>query len=577
MPALLFGSISTLADTSEEQRAAFNEAFREHGLDWDWERDSYRDMLTGNGGRDRIAAYAAERGESVDADAIHESKSTIFRHKLQSVAIIPRPGVSEVMAAAREAGWQIALVTTTAPENVTELLGALGTDFAPDAFDLVVDATSVDAPKPDAAAYSYALDKLGVAATDCVAVEDNVGGAHAASAAGVPCVAFPNENTVTHDFGATPVHPPPRLRRAVVGGVRAVTSVSDGRRSVPATRLETTESSFHVEAYERIDYSLHLVDGVFAPHNTHLADAYRRWGRCLAVVDAAVDQLLRRAPARLLRGTRHRADRRDDRVPRDREELGDGRTHRRRVRRVRPGAQGAGAGDRRRPDHRHHRLRLLDVPPRHELHPHPDDAHRAHRRQRGDQGRGQPRQGEEPPRRLPRVPAGAARLLLPADAARRADPQRHGRADQDLGGRQQRHLRALEKHGEDLLHTGFGHRDASPELREVADRIGYDAIRTMLELEVANLHELELDRVIAFGHTWSPTLELSADPPFFHGQAISIDMALSTTLAEERGYISDGRARPRVLADEPAGPGPRQPAGHPGAAAHGDRLDRADA
>ena len=76
--------------------------------------------------------------------------------------------------------------------------------------------------------------------------------------------------------------------------------------------------------------------------------------------------------------------------------------------------------------------------------------------------------------------------------------------------------------------------------------IEHDAIATMLELETPNLHELDLDRVIAFGHTWSPTLELAADPPFFHGQAISIDMALSTTLAERRGYISAGE-RDRIF------------------------------
>ena len=48
----------------------------------------------------------------------------------------------------------------------------------------------------------------------------------------------------------------------------------------------------------------------------------------------------------------------------------------------------------------------------------------------------------------------------------------------------------------------------------------------MLELEVPNLQELDLDRVIAFGHTWSPTLELTPELPFFHGHAIAIDMAL---------------------------------------------------
>ncbi len=96
----------------------------------------------------------------------------------------------------------------------------------------------------------------------------------------------------------------------------------------------------------------------------------------------------------------------------------------------------------------------------------------------------------------------------------------------------------LEKYGEDLLLTRFGHLDGTPELRDIANRVTHQAIDTMLALEVPNLHELDLDRVIAFGHTWSPVLELSPDIPFFHGQAINIDMAFSTTVAEQRGYVS---------------------------------------
>ena len=96
----------------------------------------------------------------------------------------------------------------------------------------------------------------------------------------------------------------------------------------------------------------------------------------------------------------------------------------------------------------------------------------------------------------------------------------------------------LEKYGPDLLATRFGHLDGTPELREIAHRVTYDAIGTMLRLEVPNLHELDLARVIPFGHTWSPVLELAPEVPFFHGQAISVDMALSATIAEQRGYIS---------------------------------------
>lgn len=104
----------------------------------------------------------------------------------------------------------------------------------------------------------------------------------------------------------------------------------------------------------------------------------------------------------------------------------------------------------------------------------------------------------------------------------------------------------LDRYGTELLRTRFGHLDGDAELRDVADRLTYKAIETMLELEAPNLHEIELDRVIAFGHTWSPTLELTPPAPFFHGHAINIDMALSTTLAEQRGLISEAD-RDRVL------------------------------
>jgi 3-dehydroquinate synthase len=104
----------------------------------------------------------------------------------------------------------------------------------------------------------------------------------------------------------------------------------------------------------------------------------------------------------------------------------------------------------------------------------------------------------------------------------------------------------LERHGAALLQTRFGHLDGSAELRQVADRLTCRAIATMLELEAPNLHEIDLDRVIAFGHTWSPTLELTPPVPFFHGHAINVDMALSTTLAEQRGHLSVAD-RDRVL------------------------------
>jgi HAD superfamily hydrolase (TIGR01509 family) len=197
--AILFGSISTVADTSELQRAAFNRAFAEHGLDWTWDRDDYQAMLATSGGRSRVAEYAEARGQTVDAQAVHATKSALFQKSLAGSAT-PRPGVVETIRQARAAGVKVGLVTTTAPENVAALLDALGPDVGREDFDVVVDSAQVERPKPDRAAYAYALWQLGEDAADAVAVEDNVGGVRAAVAADVTCLAFPNANTAGHDF-----------------------------------------------------------------------------------------------------------------------------------------------------------------------------------------------------------------------------------------------------------------------------------------------------------------------------------------------------------------------------------------
>ncbi len=202
MPAILFGSISTVADTSELQRSAFNEAFRTSGLDWTWDRDDYRTMLTGSGGQARIAEYAASKGQDVDAKAVHERKSQIFQDSLSTAGLAPRAGVTDTIKAAKSNGWKLGLVTTTSHQNVAALLEALGPEVQAADFDLIVNLSDVEESKPDSAAYVFALDNLDEKAADCVAIEDNVDGVQAAKGAGVACVAFPNENTAGHDFAA---------------------------------------------------------------------------------------------------------------------------------------------------------------------------------------------------------------------------------------------------------------------------------------------------------------------------------------------------------------------------------------
>ncbi|GAB2629726.1 3-dehydroquinate synthase [Streptomyces capparidis] len=77
------------------------------------------------------------------------------------------------------------------------------------------------------------------------------------------------------------------------------------------------------------------------------------------------------------------------------------------------------------------------------------------------------------------------------------------------------------------------------------------AVHGMLAELQPNLWEHGLERVVDYGHTFSPTIEMrsftpGSGPALLHGEAVCVDMALTTVLAWRRGLIGV-RQRDRVL------------------------------
>jgi len=60
----------------------------------------------------------------------------------------------------------------------------------------------------------------------------------------------------------------------------------------------------------------------------------------------------------------------------------------------------------------------------------------------------------------------------------------------------------------------------------------------MLEELANNLWEHVLERVVDYGHTFSPELEMAVLPELLHGEAVAIDMALSLAIAARRELIN---------------------------------------
>ncbi|MFI6762850.1 sedoheptulose 7-phosphate cyclase [Micromonospora sp. NPDC050417] len=106
-------------------------------------------------------------------------------------------------------------------------------------------------------------------------------------------------------------------------------------------------------------------------------------------------------------------------------------------------------------------------------------------------------------------------------------------------------FRMLEKHGPRLLDEKF--QGCTPIGDEAAVAVLHAATRGMLEELQPNLWESELERCVDYGHTFSPTMEMRALPALLHGEAVCVDMALTTVMGWRRGLLTE-QERDRVLA-----------------------------
>lgn len=206
--ALIFDVDGTLADTEEVHRIAFNKAFANKGLDWQWSQELYSDLLAVTGGKERIRHYVTsylpeylpedQLGEF--AADLHKEKTAIYTEMMAGGEIKLRPGIERLINEARGEGLKLAIATTTTLENVEALLvNAL----APDAmawFDVVGAGDVVAHKKPASDIYDYALAKLQLTPEQCIAFEDSENGIKASTGAKLKTIITVNHYTQDHEF-----------------------------------------------------------------------------------------------------------------------------------------------------------------------------------------------------------------------------------------------------------------------------------------------------------------------------------------------------------------------------------------
>jgi HAD superfamily hydrolase (TIGR01509 family) len=213
MPALIFDCDGVLADTERDgHRLAFNATFEEVGLPVHWSVAEYGEKLAIGGGKERMASlltdeFVAANDLPADLDGQtelvadwHRRKTARYKAMVQQGLLPGRPGIHRIVAEAEQAGWTLAVASTSAEESVRAVLqhavgDELATRFSVFAGDVV------PAKKPDPAIYELALAELHLQAGDALVIEDSRNGLLAAVGAGLRCVVTVSGYTAEEDFG----------------------------------------------------------------------------------------------------------------------------------------------------------------------------------------------------------------------------------------------------------------------------------------------------------------------------------------------------------------------------------------
>jgi len=209
LQAVLFDVDGTLADTEQDgHRIAFNQAFQQNNLDWQWDIDLYGELLQVTGGKERIHHYIKKYAPALlnridlkDWIAhLHKTKTVFYETLIEKGGIPLRPGVARLIDELRDKKIPLAIATTTTMENVIALLkSTLGAESI-DWFDVIAAGDIVPKKKPAPDIYQWVLKELNLNAQQCIAIEDSENGLRSALAVNLPTLITVSGYTHLQDF-----------------------------------------------------------------------------------------------------------------------------------------------------------------------------------------------------------------------------------------------------------------------------------------------------------------------------------------------------------------------------------------
>lgn len=206
LKCIIFDVDGTMADTERDgHRVAFNLAFKEKKLDWQWDEELYGELLRVTGGKERLKYYQIGFLKKllltdVEIKNMHACKTKHYLRLLKAGKIPLRHGVQRLIKQAKSNNIRLAISTTTTLINVRTLLKNTLGDDAEQLFEIIAAGDIVPYKKPAPDIYNYVLTNLGLKATECITIEDSSSGLTSSVQAGIKTIVTTNSYTENQDF-----------------------------------------------------------------------------------------------------------------------------------------------------------------------------------------------------------------------------------------------------------------------------------------------------------------------------------------------------------------------------------------
>jgi HAD superfamily hydrolase (TIGR01509 family) len=193
---LIFDFDGLILDTEGPEYQAWQEIFTSHGCtlplsEWTKCLGSSTDAF------DPVVYLGSLVNGPVEGDELRKQYKARSHDLIRSKSLLP--GVKEYITTAKDLGLKLAIASSSTYEWVT---GHLDRFCLTDQFDAIYTQESVVKVKPAPYLFQNALNALGISSNQAIVFEDSLNGVIAANAAGIYCVAVPNQISITLDLSS---------------------------------------------------------------------------------------------------------------------------------------------------------------------------------------------------------------------------------------------------------------------------------------------------------------------------------------------------------------------------------------